>query len=52
MRSHIAEVVRTVRRSLPADASDPRFECADCRFGYDRSRLNCPACGGPVRDAK
>jgi predicted amidophosphoribosyltransferase len=35
---------------LPSRSSSRGFECALCRLGFEVDRLNCPACGGPVRE--
>jgi hypothetical protein len=33
-------------------ASGQAFECDCCALTFDRDRLNCPACGGAVQDAR
>jgi hypothetical protein len=52
--SAVAAVIDSVRRRVPA-VGEPRstgYECAFCHLAFDRERLNCPACGGPIREGR
>jgi hypothetical protein len=52
MKAKIARKLHTLRQSVPLSprAGGSGYECGYCHLDFETDRLNCPACGGPVRE--
>jgi hypothetical protein len=52
MKATITRKLNSLRQSVPLSprAGSSGYECGYCHLDFDADRLNCPACGGPVRE--